>query len=116
LPAPVKSRERCGIIRLDAQEDNDMKKLDDMTPAEVRRSLQLLAVELGACHYRRRHPNAEPETAWEWGIANRKQFDEKAADVLALLLAVAEKEEGAGSFPPPSLTRRPAPSVPGEAG
>jgi hypothetical protein len=37
-------------------------------------------------------PRVDPQTAWAWGVEHREEFRERAADVLAALLAV---EEGA---------------------
>ena len=59
-----------------------------MTREEVRKTLNLLAADLGRAAYKRRHPQTPDDRALELGVRNRQHFLNEAVDVLALMAAV----------------------------
>lgn len=67
-------------------------KLSDMTPADVRHTLRVIATRLAADDYRRRNRRATVAETWSWAARNQYLFADDALNALALIL-LAEKGE-----------------------
>jgi hypothetical protein len=66
-----------------------------LSSAEVRKTLNLLAADLGRAAYKRRNPQASDDEALAWGVENRRHFLDQAIDVLTMMaLAEAEEQDG----------------------
>ncbi len=84
-----------------------MKTLSEMSPAEVRHTLDLFAVDAAVASYRRRFPKATEDEAWQWAVVHKGQFRTRAVNMLAAVLLCEEEKSGQGQSVAPdrSATR-----------
>jgi hypothetical protein len=65
----------------------------EMTPAELRHTLRVMATSFAQAAYRRLNPGAGDEAAWAWGVRHWQLFEDRAVDCLALMEARREQIE-----------------------
>jgi hypothetical protein len=67
-----------------------MISFHEMTPSELRRTLQVMATSFARSAFLRLNPRADEEAAETWAVRNWQEFEPRAIDCLALMEARRE--------------------------
>ena len=65
----------------------------EMTSAELRHTLRVMATSFARAAFQRLNPSTSDEVAWAWAARSWHRFEARAVDCLALMEACRERIE-----------------------